>query len=45
MVDKSVEADAKRFRWLLEGNGYPPCNENEKDRAREIIDQAMKGEW
>ncbi len=21
-IDRSIEADAKRFRWLLDGNGY-----------------------
>lgn len=51
-VDKSVEADAKRMRWLLSGNGYfmeermlcgnGPCEEDEQDDARREIDEAMK---
>lgn len=50
-VDKSAEADAKRLRWLLSGNGYfleeermcghAPCSLEEMDRARRAIDLAM----
>lgn len=50
-VDRSDEADARRLRWLLNGNGYfmeeeslcgrPPCNESEQDDARRRIDEAM----
>lgn len=50
-IDKSIEADAARFRWLLNGNGYfmeeemlcghSPCEEEEKDGARIAIDKAM----
>lgn len=51
IVDKSIEADAKRMRWLLNGNGYfmeelhlcghAPCDEKEQDDARREIDEAM----
>lgn len=44
-------SDAKRFRWLLAGNGYfmeeemlcghGPCSEEEKNEARQKIDEAM----
>lgn len=47
-IDKSDAADAARFRWLLEGNGYymeeeflcghMPTDEAERDRARQRID-------
>ncbi len=50
-VDKSADADAKRMRWLLNGNGYfmeeemlcgvSPCREKEQDAARRAIDEAM----
>ena len=50
-VDKSEAADAKRMRWMLAGNGYfmeeemlcghSPCDEEEQDRARRLIDEAM----
>lgn len=50
-IDRSEQADARRFRWLLEGNGYfmeerslcghPPCGGDEKDDARRAIDEAM----
>ncbi len=53
-VDRSIEADAKRMRWLLSGNGYfmeeqmlcghPPCSEDEQDTARREIDEAMNRE-
>jgi hypothetical protein len=52
-LDRSEEADARRFRWLLAGNGYfleenmlcghPPCSEDEQDQARIEIDEAMSG--
>lgn len=51
-LDKSDAADARRMRWLLNGNGYfmeeemlcghPPCGEDEKDAARIKIDEAMR---
>lgn len=51
IVDKSIEADAKRMRWLLDGRGYfmeeeglcgdGPCSEQEQDDARRAIDEAM----
>lgn len=50
-IDRSETADAKRFRWLLAGNGYfmeeeflcghHPTDEKERDQAREAIDDAM----
>jgi hypothetical protein len=52
-IDKSDAADAKRFRWLLDGNGYFMEEESlcgpwqdmdddaERDRARASIDEAM----
>lgn len=50
-IDRSEAADAKRFRWLLSGNGYfmeeemlcghSPTDDNERDDARRRIDQAM----
>lgn len=50
-IDKSIEADAARLRWLLNGNGYfmeestlcgsPPCDEEEQDDARGAIDIEM----
>ena len=50
-MDRSDAADARRFRWLLAGNGYfmeeqglcgyPPCDEDEQDGARERIDAAI----
>lgn len=50
-VDRSDAADARRFRWLLAGNGYfmeeqmicghPPCDEEEQDNARSQLDDAM----
>ena len=49
---RKLEEDAKRFRWLLAGNGYfmeeeglcghGPCNSEEQDEARYQIDQAME---
>lgn len=49
-IDRSVEADAKRFGWLLDGNryfmeeqmlcGHYP-DQKEKDEARAIIDREM----
>lgn len=51
MIDKSDSADARRLRWLLEGNGYfmeeeglcghTPCDEEEKDAARAKIDEEI----
>ena len=51
-VDKSIEADAKRLRWMLSGNGYfleeqglcghDPCSESEQDNARREIDEMMQ---
>lgn len=53
-MDKSDSADAARFRWLLEGNGYFmeenylcghfPTSETERDKARAEIDSAMRDE-
>lgn len=50
-MDKTDEADAKRFRWLLSGNGYfmeenyicghAPTTEAKRDLARSEIDEAM----
>ncbi len=50
-VDRSDAADARRFRWLLSGNGYymeeeglcgfPVTKEWERDSARLTIDDAM----
>jgi hypothetical protein len=51
-LDRSDAADAKRFRWLLSGNGYfmeeemlcgchRSSSENNKDDARRKIDEAM----
>ena len=51
-IDRSDEADARRMRWILSGNGYfmeeemlcghDPCEEAEQDMARRRIDEAMK---
>jgi hypothetical protein len=51
-ADTSDAADAARFRWLLEGNGYfmeetglcgiGPCDQTEKNEARLEIDKEMK---
>jgi len=51
-IDRSIEADAKRFRWLLDGNGYfmeeggfcghESCDDKEKDEARIAIDEMME---
>lgn len=53
-VDRSDAADARRFRWLLNGNGYfmeenslcgsSPCREGEQDDAREWIDKEIADE-
>lgn len=53
-VDKSIEADARRMRWLLSGNGdfmeekrlcsYGHCEDDEQDEAREQIDRAEEEE-
>lgn len=51
-IDKSDKADAKRFRWLLDGHGYfmeenMLCGDiwlsgaSEQDRTRTLIDKAM----
>ena len=52
MIDRSDNADARRFRWLLAGNGYFleeqmlcghfPCDEVEQDSAREQIDALLE---
>jgi len=51
-IDRSVSADAMRFRWLLNGNGYfmeesslcghSPCEQAEKDSYRIAIDKEME---
>ena len=51
-ADTSDAADAARFRWILEGNGYfmeetglcgiGPCDQAEKNKARLEIDKEMK---
>jgi len=51
-IDDSVEADAKRMRWMLNGNGYfmeeqslcghEPCSKWEMMEARKEIDEAMQ---
>lgn len=51
-LDRSDTADAARFRWILNGNGYfmeeeslcghGPCSEEEQDDARLAIDQEIK---
>jgi hypothetical protein len=48
-----AEADAARFRWLLDGHGYfmeeeqlcghPPCPDSEKNEVRKQIDAALAG--
>ena len=53
-IDRSIGADAKRFRWLLDGNGYfmeeemlcsPHSHtEEDKDKARIAIDRQMQYE-
>ncbi len=50
-VDRSEAADARRFRHLLDGNGYfmeenmicghGPCSQGERDEARRQIDSHM----
>lgn len=50
-IDESDAADARRFRWLLSGNGYfmeeqnlcghEPTNEAERAAARLMIDEQM----
>lgn len=50
-VDRSDAADARRFRWLLAGNGYfmeermlcghAPCSPSEQDEARRAIDEEI----
>lgn len=50
-VDRSDKADARRMRWLLNGNGYfmeeqmicghDPVDQIEADDARYEIDKAM----
>jgi hypothetical protein len=51
LLDRSTNADAARFRWMLANNGYfleeeGLCNgggtETEQDEARKAIDKAMK---
>lgn len=51
LPSKTIQADAKRMRWLLSGNGYfmeeqmlcghGPCTEDEQDLARKLIDEQM----
>lgn len=51
-IDDSVEADAKRMRWILNGNGFfmeekgicacGPCDKEEQDKARYKIDQEIE---
>jgi len=50
MSDQDVLADAARFRWLLDGNGYfleehglcgGPTDQEGQDEARWEIDEAM----
>ena len=51
-LDKNIEADARRMRFLLDGHGYfmeerglcgfGPCDEEEKDSARKEIDDGIK---
>ena len=53
-LDRSDAADARRFRWLLDGNGYffeeemvcghAPVTENEQDKARVLIDLMIGAE-
>lgn len=53
-IDKSDAADARRFRWILSGNGYfmeeeslcghAPCDQDEQDRARRAIDENLAAE-
>jgi len=42
----SIEADAKRFRWLLDGNkrlwGFVPESNRDKNKLRSLIDKDMK---
>ena len=51
LLDRSIDADAARFRWMLANNGYfleeeGLCNgggtETEQDEARMAIDRVMK---
>jgi len=54
-IDRSDAADARRFRWLLDGNGYymeenflcghPPTDKSERDDARRRIDADMMEDW
>lgn len=49
-IDRSIEADAKRFRWLLDGNGYflemedlpGGSDPKEQDEVRIAIDEEMR---
>lgn len=51
-VDRSDEAEARRMRWMLAGNGYfmeeeglcghGPCDDTEQDDARRRIDDAIQ---
>jgi hypothetical protein len=51
MICRDDAADARRFRALLDGNGYfmeenclcglRPCDEAEQDRARAAIDELI----
>jgi hypothetical protein len=44
--DDSMEADAKRFRWLLDGNKclweFVPENNRDKNKLRSLIDKDMR---
>lgn len=55
-VDKSDEADLRRFRWLIAGDsyfleeeciaGHKDCDSpQEQDEARTAIDKKMRGDW
>jgi hypothetical protein len=55
-VDRSEKADAERFRWLLDGNGYfmeeeglcphfKKGDKSEQDQARMKIDEAMREDF
>ena len=51
-VDRSDAADARRMRWILDGNGYfmeerylcgyAPCSDAEKDDCRAAIDAEIE---
>ena len=53
-IDRSESADARRMRWLLDGHGYfmeerflcghDPVSQDDQDKARREIDEAMDEE-